>query len=76
MSSDSRPKASSKSRRKDKGKARYDLEYDKERAWLLRKLQEDSAFGLEEEEGEGFECGCCFTEYPFVSLSIGILPAV
>lgn len=23
--------------------------------------------GAEEDEGEGFECGCCFTTYPFVS---------
>lgn len=70
------PKRSS-SRKKGKGKEvqRSDGEFEAERAWLVRKLQEDDAASggspaSEDDvgDGEGFECGCCFTEYPFVSL--------
>ena len=51
---------------------RSDPEFEKERAWLIRKLQEEVAAGMDntmEDEGEGFECGCCFSSYPFVRLS-------
>lgn len=69
-------KASSKKRRgKGKGVQRSDAEFDKERAWLLRKLLEDAATGIngaEEDEGEGFECGCCFSNYPFVCFVVFI----
>lgn len=62
---------------KGKGVARSDPEFDRERAWLLRKLQErriakdiEVAAQLNEKEyedaGAGIECGCCFTDYPFV----------
>lgn len=62
---------------KGKGVARSDPEFDKERAWLVRKLQErkvakdsEVAARLNEKEyedaGDGIECGCCFTDYPFV----------
>lgn len=58
-------------KRKGKGKAaqRSDAEFEKERAWLVRKLQDDATANAEDddvEEGEGFECGCCFSTYPFV----------
>ena len=61
-----------KKKKKGKGKAaqRSDPEFERERAWLIRKLVDDAANGLvtvEEDEGEGFECGCCFSSYPFVS---------
>ncbi|KIJ11696.1 hypothetical protein PAXINDRAFT_84162 [Paxillus involutus ATCC 200175] len=59
-----------------KGKSRQDLEFNKEREWVLLKAQElatgkDAALAdeLNEEEyednGEGIECGCCFSSYPF-----------
>ncbi|KIK93205.1 hypothetical protein PAXRUDRAFT_829200 [Paxillus rubicundulus Ve08.2h10] len=59
-----------------KGKSRQDLEFNKEREWVLLKAQElatgnhvVSADELHEEEyednGEGIECGCCFSSYPF-----------
>ena len=59
-------------KRKSKGKAaqRTDPEFVKERAWLLSKLLEDAASGGDDvEEDEGFECGCCFSSYPFVRFS-------
>lgn len=72
--------------RKGKGKERelQDDEFDREREWLTRKLQEDVVKGdadvadqLNEEQyeetGEGIECGCCFTEYPFVCQSLTVL---
>ena len=60
-----------------KGKARQDPEFDKEREWVLLKVAElaterDAAFAASvneqeyETNGEGIECGCCFSEYPFV----------
>ncbi|KAF9030307.1 hypothetical protein BDZ89DRAFT_1064727 [Hymenopellis radicata] len=51
-------------RTKGKGRAREDAELEREKAWLARREQ---APPPEEEvaEGEGIECGCCFTEYPF-----------
>lgn len=62
---------------KGKGVARSDPEFDQERAWLVRKLEErkvakdpEVAAQLNEKEyedaGAGIECGCCFTDYPFV----------
>ena len=62
---------------KGKGIARSDPEFDRERKWIVRKLLERSvakdsevAEGLNEKEyedaGAGIECGCCFTDYPFV----------
>ncbi|KII87947.1 hypothetical protein PLICRDRAFT_176699 [Plicaturopsis crispa FD-325 SS-3] len=59
-----------------KGKAMSDPEFDKERQWLLLKQQEatikaDEAAAEElneqeyEECGDGIECGCCFSTYPF-----------
>jgi TRIAD3 protein (E3 ubiquitin-protein ligase RNF216) len=60
-----------------KGKAREDPEFDKEREWVLLKVAElatehDAAFAASvneqeyEDSGEGIECGCCFSGYPFV----------
>lgn len=57
-----------------KGKAKHDAYFDQERQWLLLKLQGDvveiDAEELDEEEyednGDGIECGCCFSNYPFV----------
>lgn len=56
-----------------KRKAFDDPEFDKEKAWLLDKLQEmneDDAMRAEDNDecqaGEGIDCGCCFTEYGFV----------
>jgi TRIAD3 protein (E3 ubiquitin-protein ligase RNF216) len=66
-----------------KGKAKQDLEFDKEKEWLLLKLQGDVALNdsqvaeeMNEQEyedcGDGIECGCCFSTYPFVCLSSSI----
>jgi E3 ubiquitin-protein ligase RNF216 len=67
-SGSSRARNKAKTKRRAKGKGRHDLEFEKERAWVIKKLQEDAAAGLDnEEDGDGFECGCCFTTYPFVS---------
>lgn len=60
-----------------KGKAREDPEFDKEREWVLLKVvelatEQDVALATSvnekeyEDNGEGIECGCCFSEYPFV----------
>jgi len=60
-----------------KGKTRQDPEFDKEREWVLLKAAElvterDAAFAASvneqeyEDNGEGIECGCCFSGYPFV----------
>jgi TRIAD3 protein (E3 ubiquitin-protein ligase RNF216) len=59
-----------------KGKAMHDPDFDKEREWLLLKLQGDIAHNdaqvaeeMNEQEyedsGNGIECGCCFSTYPF-----------
>ncbi|KAJ3829988.1 hypothetical protein F5880DRAFT_1607038 [Lentinula raphanica] len=61
---------------KGKHRALEDVEFSRERAWLLDKLKEDEvrkdATVAEqvnqteyEECGDGIECGCCFTTYPF-----------
>jgi hypothetical protein len=67
-------------RPKGKGAAiPLDPELEKEIAWIQEKLQEDKlredgavAEKLNEEEyelnGDGIECGCCFTDYPFVNM--------
>ena len=68
----------STSRTTGKKKAAYDEEFERERGWLLMKLQEDVdmtdaqvADKMNEQEygesGDGIECGCCFSTYPFVS---------
>ena len=55
-----------------------DSEFDRERLWLMEKLEadvvkEDEALAEQlneqeyEETGDGIECGCCFATYPFVS---------
>ncbi|KAF9234720.1 hypothetical protein BU15DRAFT_52263 [Melanogaster broomeanus] len=59
-----------------KGKSRQDPEFDKEREWVALKAQElaaseDAKLATElseqeyEDNGEGIECGCCFSSYPF-----------
>ncbi|KAG8216970.1 hypothetical protein J3R82DRAFT_7275 [Butyriboletus roseoflavus] len=59
-----------------KGKTREDPEFDKEREWVLLKVAElatekDAALAASvnhkeyEDNGEGIECGCCFSGYPF-----------
>ncbi|KAJ4488145.1 hypothetical protein J3R30DRAFT_3433416 [Lentinula aciculospora] len=61
---------------KGKHPALEDLEFEQERSWLLQKLKEDEikmdvavAEQINQQEyedcGEGIECGCCFTAYPF-----------
>ncbi|KAG6377314.1 hypothetical protein JVT61DRAFT_15103 [Boletus reticuloceps] len=61
---------------KGKGKARQDPEFDREREWILLKVAElatekdaELAAAVNEQEyennGQGIECGCCFSEYPF-----------
>lgn len=70
--------------------AASDEEFAKERQWLLAKLQREAvekgekaaAAGTEtlsgeayaEEEEGGIECGCCFTEYPFVCYHFPFIP--
>lgn len=60
-----------------KGKTREDPEFDKEREWVLLKVAElateqDAALAAYvnekeyEDNGEGIECGCCFSECSFV----------
>ncbi|GJE95558.1 hypothetical protein PsYK624_117440 [Phanerochaete sordida] len=62
---DASSRSSAKRRKgKGKGKARHDPEFEKERAWVLRKILElatNPAGG--EEESDGLECGCCFSSY-------------
>ncbi|KAI0055178.1 hypothetical protein BV25DRAFT_284450 [Artomyces pyxidatus] len=64
---------------KKKGKAKMTVEDDdftKERKWLLEKLKNDAAErdaklaeqmneAEYEDTGDGIECGCCFSTYPF-----------
>lgn len=71
---------SAPSRMTGKGKAKQDLEFDKEREWLLLKMQgdvalEDKIMDETDEQGhencdDGIECGCCFSSNPFVSRCI------
>ncbi len=55
---------------KGKGRAKVDPEFEREKAWLSRQDEKEEAVVTEEEvpEGEGIECGCCFSEYPFVCI--------
>jgi TRIAD3 protein (E3 ubiquitin-protein ligase RNF216) len=59
-----------------KGKAVLgeDPEFEAERAWILEQREEGKVQEEKEEEyednGDGIECGCCFSTYPFVSLSV------
>jgi TRIAD3 protein (E3 ubiquitin-protein ligase RNF216) len=59
--------------RKGKGRAIHDAEFEQERAWLLEELTKDVLAVAEnaneeyEDCGDGIECGCCFSAYPFVS---------
>lgn len=55
---------------KGKGRAKADPEFEREKAWLSRQDEKEKAVVTEEEvpEGEGIECGCCFSEYPFVCI--------
>ncbi|KAK0443954.1 uncharacterized protein EV420DRAFT_1017265 [Desarmillaria tabescens] len=52
---------------KGKGRAIVDPEFELEKAWLSRRDEKEKTAAIEEEvpEGEGIECGCCFSEYPF-----------
>ncbi|KAJ6547672.1 hypothetical protein B0H19DRAFT_1212188 [Mycena capillaripes] len=58
---------------KGKHKALNDLEFEKERDWILSRADEDSKEKDQvpvavEEPGDcedGIECGCCFSNYPF-----------
>ncbi|KAF8831462.1 hypothetical protein HHX47_DHR1000431 [Lentinula edodes] len=61
---------------KGKHRALEDAEFEQERAWLLEKLKGDDvkmdgavAERVNQQEyeecGDGIECGCCFTTYPF-----------
>ncbi|KAK0190321.1 hypothetical protein F5146DRAFT_1043758 [Armillaria mellea] len=56
--------------RKGKGRAKADPEFEREKAWLSRQDEKEKAVVSEEEipEGEGIECGCCFSEYPFTKM--------
>jgi TRIAD3 protein (E3 ubiquitin-protein ligase RNF216) len=62
-----------------KGKAKHDPEFDKEKEWLQLTLQGNAALNdaqvaeeVNDQEyedcGDGIECGCCFSTYPFVKL--------
>ncbi|KAJ3908568.1 hypothetical protein F5879DRAFT_316503 [Lentinula edodes] len=61
---------------KGKHRALEDAEFEQERTWLLEKLKGDDvkmdgavAERVNQQEyeecGDGIECGCCFTTYPF-----------
>ncbi|KAJ7509982.1 hypothetical protein B0H11DRAFT_1957067 [Mycena galericulata] len=56
---------------KGKRKALHDSEFEKEREWISSRAPEDgtSVTAHDEEEyvdsGDGIECGCCFSNYPF-----------
>jgi E3 ubiquitin-protein ligase RNF216 len=61
--------------KKGKTRAIHDAEFELERNWLIEELAKDDqeiAEKINEEEyedcGDGIECGCCFSTYPFVSL--------
>ncbi len=62
-------------RHKGKGKRvqKHEAELEKELQWIREKLDEEEAKRAAEVEEElrleeegGIECGCCFSEYPFV----------
>lgn len=62
---------------KGKQKVLEDEEFDREREWLLQKLQEESLekdeavaeeLDIEENGEDNIECGCCFSDYPFVCI--------
>ncbi|KAJ7109483.1 hypothetical protein C8R44DRAFT_635668 [Mycena epipterygia] len=52
---------------KGKRKALHDPEFEKEREWIASRAYEEQADVEEEyiDEGDGIECGCCFSTYPF-----------
>lgn len=59
---------------KGKRKALHDPEFEKERDWINSRVPDGTAENTvahDEEEyvdsGDGIECGCCFSDYPFVS---------
>ena len=65
---------------KEKALSHSDEAFEEERAWVVAKAQEDAehadaalAEKLNEQEyeaaGDGIECGCCFSVYPFVSIA-------
>lgn len=60
-----------------KGKTREDPKFDEEREWVLLRVvglavEQDAALAVSvneqeyEDNGEGIECGCCFSGHPFV----------
>lgn len=64
-----------------KGKGKQDPGFDEEREWVLLKVAElaterDAALAAAANEqeyqdnGEGIECGCCFSEYSFVCVPL------
>ena len=70
-----RPLARARSKGKGKRVQRRDEELEAEIRWVQETLEEEEVqhatqvaeAEAEEEEG-GIECGCCFTDYPFVSV--------
>lgn len=59
---------------KGKRRALEDAEFEKERQWLINRKDVDAhtpeAVDEDEcEDGDGIECGCCFSSYAFVRLS-------
>lgn len=80
-----KPKSTTRTSNKGKGKEvlKTDAEFEREREWLLAKLEADAvdkdaalAEKLNEKEyeetGDGIECGCCFSTYPFVSQTMSM----
>lgn len=68
------PVAPNPGKRKGKAKSSHDNEeFMKEHTWLVQTLETRQGSPVPDstsehlEEGEGVECGCCFTTYPFVS---------
>lgn len=66
--------------KKGKHRAMHDAEFEQERAWLIRELAKDDQEIAEkvneqeyEDSGDGIECGCCFSTYPFVSFPFQII---
>jgi TRIAD3 protein (E3 ubiquitin-protein ligase RNF216) len=68
------------SRPKGKEKALQDAQFEAERQWLILYIQAGAATAAAEKadlaqqehqnDSDSIECGCCFSAYPFVSLSI------